>query len=380
MTLQDIYGETRQECRSLVGYNQSLTPVERFLALRECSIPDSSIPTFEEIYTEELHNECERRVPHDTWFNHLLRMRDLQECNKLEIPDTTLTNQKITKFSKFVIDFCGEKYGVYQLVGANKLRNHAGIYTPVCLELYSSLMWNSTDTDRQIQLHNFLMEKTKQSLEKGKEIREKIVEDSRLNRPIITTLKDLFEDQKEKIEFLENQLKEKNVMPNYFQQGFFSEKLEDCSRIYYDDLVLLKEKIITLNECFELEASNPVTINRTAISEYSKKTVEYCEEWYPHFSKLSKQEYYDNSTKDPLTYACSILYSNPLWNYIQNDRTQVLEALLNIEIQKNVYENSRRDNSAYKATLDSRWEPILLDIYEYQKQKIEILESLLKMN
>ncbi len=378
--IQNSFGETRQECRSAVGQDQTLTPVERVLALRACSLSDSIEPTFEEIYTEKLHNECDRRGPHDTWFNHVLRLKDLEKCNKLQEIDTTLSKQKITKYSKYLIDFCGEKYGVYQLVGAKKLRNHAGISTPICLDLYSTPIWNSTDKDRQVKLHNFLMETTQQRLEVSKELREKIVEESRLNRPIITTLKDLFDEQKEKIEYLENQLQEKNVMPNYHQQDFFSKKLEGCSKIYYDNEILLKEKIIALNECSGLEAIETITINRTAISEYSKNTVQYCEERYSHFSKLSRQEFYDSSTKDPLTHACSVLYGNPLWDYNQSDRAQVLEALLYYEIVKSIYENSQREDSAFKAILDSRWEPILFDIYQYQKLKIGFLESLLKID
>lgn len=219
--IQNSFGETRQECRSSVGGVQSLTPVERLLALRTCSLSDSSNPTFAEIYTEELHNECERRATHDTWLNHLLRIKDLQTCNKLQKIDTTLTEKKITKFSKVMIAFCDEKYKVYQLVGAKKMVNQAGINAPICLDLYTSSIWNSTANDRELQLHNYLMEKTQKSLDESKELRKKIIEESRLNRPIITTLKDLFDDQREKIKYLENQLQEKNTVPNYFQENFF---------------------------------------------------------------------------------------------------------------------------------------------------------------
>lgn len=77
---------------------------------------------------------------------------------------------------------------------------------------------------------------------------------------------------------------------------------------------------------------------------------------------------------------CSTLYRDPLWNYNQNDRTQVLETLLHYKIVKDIYKNSQRENSGDMAILDSRWEPILLDIHQYQKQKIEFLENLLKMD
>jgi hypothetical protein len=379
-TTQDSFGETRQECRSSKGADQSLTPVERILVLQTCDSSENTM-SFQEIYTEELHNECQRRTAQDVWNNHVLRLEDLEKCDVLQENDLSLTKQKITKFSKEMIQFCDEKYGVYQLVGAKKMTNHAGKYTFVCLNLYSTPIWNSTENDRAVQLHNFLMNKIQQHLEETKDIRQKNVEESRLSRPIITNFKDLFNIQKEKIEFLENQLQEKNLKSNYLQQDFFSEKLEECSRIYYDNTILLEEKITALNECSGIETIEPITINRTKILEYSKYVVQFCEESYAHFSKLSKQDYYNNSTNDPLTSSCVMLYSDPIWDYNHYDRTQVLETFLHYKTVKNIYEISQvRENSSDRAILDSGWDPILIDIYKYQKQKIEMLEDLLNVN
>jgi len=379
-TIQDSFGETRVECRILKGSDLSLTPVERMYALRTCSSSGDILSPFEKMYSEELHNECPRKVAHDTLSNHIARLADFEKCNKIQKASSLLTSQKITKFSKYIIGFCDEKYEIYRLVGAKNMYNQAGKLTEECLMLYSAPMWNSTADDRDVQLHNFLVDKIKQALEEAKEIRQKSVEAARLSSLVITNFKNLFNEQKEKIAYLENQLQEKNVMPNYFQRDFFNEKLEDCIRIIYDKTILLKEKIDALTECSEIETTKPIAINHKKILQYSKNAVQFCEESYESFLILSKQDYYD-SIKNPFTRICIILYNEPIWSYNQHDRTQVLEVFAYYKILKNINETSHeRKNSVAMANLDAGRLPILVDLYQYQKQKIELLEDLLKVD
>ena len=378
LTAQDSFGETRQECRSSKGSDPSLTPVERMYALKTCSFSGDTISPFQKIYSEELHNECPRRVPHDTTVNHIARLNDLEKCNRLQKFDSSLESQKITKFSKFIIPYCDEKYEVYQLVGAKNMFNQAGIYAEECLMLYSAPMWNSKADDRYIQLHHFIVDEIKQSLEEGKDIRQKSIEEAIVSRPILTKIKGLFDEQKEKIEYLENQLQEKNVMPNYFQQDFFNKKFEDCLRIIYNETFSLKEKIDALTDCSEIETTKPIAINNKKILQYSKNAVQFCEESHEFFLILGEQDYY-NSIKNPLTRKCVLLYKDPIWNYNQHDRTQVLEIFAYYKILKDLNDTAHeRKNSVAMANLNAGRLSILADLYQYQEQKIEILENLLK--
>ena len=380
LTIQDSFGETRTECRSSKGSDPSLTPVERMYVLKSCSASGDILSPFEKMYSEELHNECERKGSHDNSRNHIFRLLDLEKCNKIQTTNSLSASEKITKFSKSLIRLCGEKYEIYHLVGAKGMVNQAGIYADECLILYSTPIWNSTALDRDVQLHNFLRDKIKQNLEETKDKRQNDVEDVRLSSPIISDLKDLFNEQKEKIEYLENQLYKKNIMPNYFQQDFFNEKFENCLRIIYDETILLKEKINALAECSEIEPVKPIEINNNEILQYSKNAVQFCEESYEPFLILSKQDYFD-SIENPFTRKCVLLYNDPIWSYNQHDRTQVLEVFVYYKVLKEINETSHeRKNSVAMANLEAGRLPILYDLYQYQKQKIELLENPLKMD
>jgi len=267
LTIQDSFGQTRIECRSLVMNDKSLTPVERVYALKTCEPSEGKISPFQKYYSEELHNECPRIVKENTHLNQMARLNDLKECNKLQKYDSSSVSQKLTKFSRTTIEFCDEKYQIYLLVGAKNMRNQAGGLAEQCVQLYLAPMWNSTASDRNVQLHHFIYDKVKQSVEEGKDLRLKDVEEAQLNDPVFFHLKYLFDEQKEKIEYVENQLQEKNIMPDYSKQDFFNEQYEDCLKIIYDKTLLAGEKIYALSKCSNIDTG------RLIIFDYKKINV-----------------------------------------------------------------------------------------------------------
>ncbi|WP_179362293.1 hypothetical protein [Nitrosopumilus oxyclinae] len=374
LTIQDSFGETRIECRGLMISDASLTPVERVYALKTCDQSENKISQFQKYYSEELHNECPRILKEKTNLNHVSRLNDLKECNKLQLPESLSKSQKLTKFTKRTIDICDEKYGVYLFVGAKNMRNQAGGLAEQCVELYLAPMWNSTASDRKTQLHNFISEKIKQSVQEDEDLRQKGIEEAQLNDPVFLHLKYLFVEQKEKIEYMENQLRQKSIIPNYSNQNFFNEKYEDCIDLIYDKTISGREKINALDEC---PTETTISFDDKEILRHSKHLAQLCEKAHNSFLNLSLEDYYASMRNQPAS-ECVLLYKDPIWKYNQDDRMQVIE--------KFVYDKTLSDNQKYierknfvtEAHLNAGMVPILSDLYQYQKQKIELLENFLK--
>ncbi|WP_371504844.1 hypothetical protein [Nitrosopumilus adriaticus] len=371
---QDSFAETRMECRSMVMNDKSLTPVERHYALKTCD-PQKTESSFQKYYTEELHNECTRTLKEKTHLNPITRLNDLKECSKLQKHDSSSTAQKLTKFSRTTIEFCDEKYEIYLLVGAKKMWNQAGGKTVNCLKLYEAPMWNSTASDRKIQLQSFLLEQEKQSVDEAEDLRQKGIEEAQLRKPVLLHLKPLFEEQKEEIQLMEQQLQEKNMILDYSKQSFFNEKYEDCSRIIYDKTMLTGEKVYALDKCLNAESST-ITFEDEVILEHSKNLVRLCEQSYEIFLNLSIENYYA-SMNNPLANECVELYKNPIWEYNESNRIQVIEEFVYDKTLKDNYDYLDRINSVTDANLSSGMLLTLSDLYQYQKQKIEILEDFL---
>ena len=373
---QESFAETRMECRSTVMNDKSLTPVERHYALKTCD-PQKNESSFQKYYTEELHNECTRSLKEKTHLNPVTRLNDLKECSKLQKHDSSSMSQKLTKFSRTTIEFCDEKYQIYLLVGAKKMWNQAGELTEQCLKLYATPMWNSTGSDRNIQLHNFLSEQIKQSVQEGEDLRQKGIEEAQLRKPVFLHLKPLFEEQKEKMEFIENQLRERNIMPDFSNKDFFNENYEDCLKIIYDETILAGEKVYELDKCLNTETAT-ITFDEDEILEHSKNLVKLCEQSHDMYLKLSSEEYYA-TMNNPLASDCVLLYKNPIWEYNQDDRIQVIEKFVFDKTLNDNYDYLDRINSVTEANLSAGMlVPGLSELYQYQKQKIEILEELLK--
>lgn len=378
LTMQDSFGESRHECRVSATSDKSMTPVERHYALQTCSTSEGGISSFEKYYSEELHNECTRILKENTRLNHIARLNDLEECNKLQKIDASSKLQKITKFSKVTIAYCDEKYEIFLLVGAKKMWNQAGGTTQQCLKLYSAPMWNSTTNDRYAQLHNFLIDEVRKNIEESEELRQQGVEEAIASNSVFFLLKSSFDEQKEKIEHMENQLQEKNIILNYSQMDLFNEKYEDCLKIIYDDALSSYEKINALDECSRIQTAKSITFDEKEITEYSKRIVQFCESSREKFHELSRSDYYA-SMNSHLTSKCVMLYTHPIDRYNQEDRTQMLEKFVYDKIIKDNHRYIEGKRSVIDANLNAAMLPILSDLYAYQLQKIEMLEDFLKM-
>ncbi|MBT8242684.1 MAG: hypothetical protein HKP34_03100 [Nitrosopumilus sp.] len=373
-TIQDSFGESRHECRVQQMNDKSLTPVERVYALKTCE-PEEKSSSFQKYYSEELHNECTRTLKENSQLNHITRLNDLKECNKLQKPDSS--SQKLTKFYKTTIEICDEKYQIYLLVGAKNMKNQAGGLAEKCVQLYLAPMWNSTSSDRMIQLQNFVSDKIEQKVEEGKELRQKDVEEAQLENTVFFHLKYLFEEQKEKIRHLESKLKEKNISLDYSKQDFFNQNYKDCLKIVYDKTVIGREKIHALDDCSKIETEESIMFIHNEILEKSKDLVQVCNRSYDSFLKLSIEDYYA-SMKNQRAGECVILYKNPIWEYNQEDRIEVIEKFVYEKSLKHYEKYVDRKNSVNEAHLNAYLVPILSDLYKYQNQKIALLEDLLK--
>lgn len=375
LTTQDVFAETREECRSLTMNDRSLTPVERIYALKTCD-PGESDSSFQKYYSEELHNECPRQLKVNSHLNHMSRLNDLNECNKLQKIDPSSKSQKLTKFSRTTIEFCDEKYQVYLLVGAKKMYNHAGGKTEQCIQLFSAPMYNSTASDRNIQLQKYILDQVQQSVEENKELRLEGIEEAQLRDPVFSHLKYLFDEQIEKIENIEKQLQEKNIMSDYSKQSFFNEKYEDCIKIIYDETIVDDKKIIALNNCSKDES---ITFDEEEIIEHSKNLIQRCDNAYDEFLYLTLEDYYA-SINYPQASECVMLYTDPIWRYDGDDRNEVIQKFIIEKTLNDNYEYIDRKKSVEDANLSAGLVPILPDLYKYQKQKIQMLEDLFSLH
>ena len=134
------------------------------------------------------------------------------------------------------------------------------------------------------------------------------------------------------------------------------------------------EKINALDECLATETA---AFDDEEISRHSKHLVQLCEKSYDSFLNLTKEYHYASMINKPAS-ECVLLYEDPVWKYNEDDRVQVIE--------KFVYDKTLSDNQKYverknfvtEAHLNAGLVPVLSDLYQYQKQKIELLENFLK--
>ena len=376
LMIPDSFGESRIECRSQVMGDKSLTPVERHYALKTCSPSQSAISSFEQYYSEELHNECPRIAKEYSKINHIARLNDLKECDRLQEYDSSLKSEKLTKFSRTTIEYCDEKYEIYLLVGTKGIYNQAKKLADNCLNLYDAPMWNSTADDRNTQLHFYINNKINQSIKDNQDIIQKNIEKAQLANHAFFLLKSMFDEQKEKIEYLENKLQEISTVPDYSKQEFFDQNYEKCLNILYDDTVLGMEKIHALDECSKNE-SNIFVYDAEKTSDYSKRLVQLCENYYGVYVGYGIETYYEVMKRLPAS-ECITMYKNPIWGYDKEDRYEVIKKFAYDRVFEYDQKYIERKDTVRDANTSATVLPALSDWYKYQKQKIEMLEDTLK--
>jgi len=248
---------------------------------------------------------------------------------------------------------------------------------------------------------NHLHDKTLEHLEKTKEERMQSTEDARISQSRIMHIEDLFKEQKKKIEFLENQLIEKdeliakndvviqeqlNVIEGLKKKNIVftstevleaenKAKLQKCLENETLETLTFIEKYKTIQECTKTFNHIPVVIDNSTITTISKKIIEGCTNAYPVFLILSERDFV-NAIQHPGVVVCPLLYNAPVWSYEGADRTQVMLEVVESSVQKYLNEHKDfRENSVYNAFIDTGRYQIVPQIFDIGEEKIEVIEK-----
>jgi len=174
LTQTSIPDETTQECRIRVSTDQSLSPIKRYSAMKQCDIFGDSDTTINlEKYGPKLKRNYEKA--HD------------------------------------ILEFCDNRYPIYQRT--EEIQFHAVMQSPfstVCVMAYNTPYYNYTGIDRTIKIADYIRNQTLQQLEDTKEQRLQSVEEARIRQGQIMFLEDIFIKIEEKIKNLILLIEEKN--------------------------------------------------------------------------------------------------------------------------------------------------------------------------
>ena len=361
--------ENRNECRIRVSIDSSLSPIERFSAMKQCFLNDESYTVKKKMNLEE----------------YRAKLLDAYEnANK-------------------ILTFCDQKYPIY--LRTPEIQFHALLQFPwstTCVKAYNSPYWNYTGTDRLVKIVNHIRNQTQQSLEETKEQRLLSVEEARIRQGQVMFLEDLFIKIENKIKNLEQQIEEKNeqisknesviaeqqktidelskkikntVLISTDIEKFAKKTLDECLEIVKDKPLTFMEKYLELQECTRVDRHRQIVIDDETLTQVSKKGLAFCTQKYPLFLELSIQDFYDTGTQAAIR-ACPLLYNDPIWEYEGSDREQVLLDFIKIKLKEFIEEKGgERLKSVYDAHIRQGYLQVLPDIYNKVKQKIASLEA-----
>jgi uncharacterized coiled-coil protein SlyX len=361
--------ENRHECRIRVSTDPSLSPIERFSAMKQCYLNDESYTVKKKMNLEEYRAKL---------------LDAYEKANK-------------------ILTFCEQKYPIY--LRTPEIQFHALLQFPwstTCVKAYNSPYWNYTGTDRLVKIVNYVRNQTQQSLEETKEQRLLSVEEARIRQGQVMFLEDVFIKIENKIKNLELQIDEKNdqisknesviaeqqktidelskkikntVLISTELEDIAKKTLDECLEIVKDKPLTFMEKYLELQECTRVDRHRQIVIDDETLTQISKKGLKGCTQNYPLFLELSIQDFYASGTSAGIR-ACPLLYNNPIWQYEGIDREQVLIDFIKIKIKEFIEEKGgERLKSVYDAHIRQGFLQVLPDIYIKVKQKIASLEA-----
>ncbi len=355
--------ENTQECRIRVSLDQSLTPLERITAIKECSLT-------------------------------------------VQGQTVTVTTGEIAHTSEKIIKFCERTLPIFRILNEPGyiIAAHHPFSRP-CLLLYNEPIWDYTGPDRHKVLLDFLHDKVEKDLEDTKEEREKSQIEARLRQGQIMYIVELFEKQDEKIEFLEKQLEEKmeliandelliqekqetieklkqkinnvDFSSTDYASTFVNKELLECLKNSDIESLAHNEKIKTLQECSKFDNHKLMVINDNVITKITVAVLDFCQESYPTYLEFGEHIYY-KSQQHPYVEECVWIYQQPLWSYQGPDRTQMLIEAGKPHVEQYLNEKIMdRQKSVYDAHMSKGRFMVVTHFYNLGEQQISDLESII---
>jgi len=358
-------------------------------------------------FAEENTRECRIRVSLDQSLTPLERITAIKECSLMVQRETiTGSTSDISHTSEKIIKFCEASLPIFRTL--NEL-----LYTIVtghpfsrpCTLLFNEPIWNYTGPDRPKVLLDFLHDKVEKDLEDTKEEREKSQVEARLRQGQIMYLVELFEKQDEKIEFLEKQLEEKmeliannelliqeqqETIENLkqkiknvafsstdFASTFVNKELLECLKNTDLESLPHNEKIKTLQECSNFDDHKLMVINDKLITSVTKGILDFCQDSYPSYLEFGERIYY-KSQQHPVVTECVWLYQQPIWSYQGPDRNQMLIEAGKPHVEQYLNEKIMdRQKSVYDANMSKGRYMVVTHVYNLGEQQISDLESII---
>ena len=368
-TFQNSFAEEdRQECRIRVLTDESMSPIKRFSAIKQCNL-------FEASYTIK---------------------------KKLNLDDLDVEQKKQLGKANKILTFCDQKYPIY--LRTPELQFHTVTQLPwshICVKAYNSPYWNYTGLDRNLKIVTHIHNKTLQELAETKDQRLLAVEEARIRQGQIMFLEDVFIKIENKIKNLILQIEEKNeqiakndsiiqeqqktiddlskkikntILISTEIEKLAKKTLEECLEIVGPKPLTFMEKYFELQECTHIDRHKQIVIDEKMLMEYSVKILDFCSENHPMFLQLSIYDYHD-VLKHPATRACPYLYEDPIWEYEGLDRRQVLIDFIKSKLKELIDEKGgMRLKSVYEAHIRQGFLQVLPEVYNDIKRKITSLE------
>jgi len=358
-------------------------------------------------FAEENTRECRIRVSLDQSLTPLERITAIKECSLLGQRETvTVTTGDIAHTSEKIIKFCERTLPIFRILNEPGyiIAAHHPFSRP-CLLLYNEPIWDYTGPDRHKVLLDFLHDKVEQELEDTKEEREKSVIEARLKHGQIMNIVELFDEQNEKIEFLEKQLEEKmeliannelliqeqqetignlkqkikNVALSStdFASTFVNKELLECLKNTDLESLSLHEKIKTLQECTKFDDHKLMVINDKLITRITVDILDFCQDSYPTYLEFGER-IYSKSQQHPVVEVCIWVYQQPIWSYQGPDRTEKLIEAGKPNVEQYLNEKIMdRQKSVYDANMSKGRYMVVTHFYNLGEQQISDLESII---
>jgi len=368
-TFQNSFAEENlQECRIRVLTDQSMNPIKRFSAIKQCNLFEASYTIKKKLNLDDLDTE---------------QKKQLGKANK-------------------ILTFCDQKYPIY--LRTPEIQFHTVSQFPwshICVKAYNSPYWNYTGLDRNLKIVIHIHNKTLQELAETKDQRLLAVEEARIRQGQIMFLEDVFIQIENKIKNLILQIEEKNeqiakndsiiqeqqktidelskkikttILTSTEIEKLAKKTLEECLETVGTKPLTFMEKYFELQECTSVNRHKQIVIDDNVIAEYSEKILDFCVQNHDVFSSLSIYDYHD-AIKHPFTRACPYLYEDPIWEYEGADRRQVLIDYIKTKLKELIEEKGgARLKSVYEAHIRQGFLQVLPDVYNNVKRKITSLE------
>ena len=327
-------------------------------------------------------------------------------CLDLIDEDTIIFPKKVSKLYKVVkdyLEYCDDVYPIFLQVHLTEFHALVKRGATGCAKLYETPSYYETGPDRVAKIYFDLQSILKKHLEETKEQRAKALRDARIDQGQIMYVKDVFEEQEDKVDFLEKQIVEKNkkisendiiikdqlnvinslngkikntaLTLDDYTSNIPASVLEECFREIDAKDISIIDKINELQQCSLVDYHIPITVSFETINAISNRAVEFCIDNYDLYLAVGNREF-SNAAAFPLATRCLLLYEDPIWNYEGPDRFQVLVDFAKPKVAKLLHDTiTSRQQSVYEANIKKGHVNAMVYVFILQEEKITLLEK-----